>query len=153
MIKKILISAIAMTFTSCGETLSEYVHVAYYVYVNKSSLDITVDSYYIADGEFHQKPESTFIIPVGNSHTLRFDSDAGLPIPFSWIFNPLPSDYVIVSNGEKQFVNTRSVTSGNDKLYRVDSYEIIEESKKNRNRVCQYVFTDKDFENAVPIEP
>lgn len=130
---------------------SEYTYTSFYIYKNDSSRDITFKSFNCVS-DYLEDPEYSFVILVGNAHTLRFDTEGGLPYPFMWR-SPTSSDYVIVSNGEKQFENTRYSPTGEDKLFRRETYEITKDSKKHRDRTYQYVFTDKDFENATPIEP
>lgn len=146
----LLATIIAMTEVGCND--SDYSYTSYYNYRNDSSSEIHLTSFNFIKGELEEDPDYTFVIPVGQTYTLRFATEGGYPYPFMWR-SPTGADYVNVDNGYKRFVNTRYSTSGEDKLFREDSYEIIKSNKKGRNRTCQYVFTDKDFENAQPLEP
>lgn len=143
-----LATLIALTQIGCNE--SDYSYTSYYEYRNDSSSEIHLESYSYYDGELHEEPDYSFVIPVGESHTLRFATEGGYPYPFMWS-SPTEEDRVVVSNDEKQFFNTRHANFGEIKLFREDSYEIIKSSKKGRNRTYQYVFTDKDFQSAQPL--
>lgn len=146
----LLAMIIAMVETGCND--SDYSYTSYYNYRNDSSSEIHLESYSYYDGELHEEPDYSFVIPVGQTYTLRFATEGGYPYPFMWR-SPTEEDRVVVSNNEKQFFNTRHANFGEIKLFREDSYEIIKSNKKGRNRTYQYVFTDKDFENAQPLEP
>lgn len=146
----LLATIIAITEIGCND--SDYSYTSYYEYRNNSSSVIYFNSYSYATGELIEEPDYSFVIPVGDSFTLRFDTEGGYPYPFMWA-SPTDKDRVVVSNDEKQFFNTRHANFGDIKLFREDSYEIVKSSKKGRNRTYQYVFTDKDFENAQPVEP
>lgn len=141
---------IAMVETGCKD--SDDTYTSYYNYRNDSSSEIHLESYSYYDGELHEEPNYTFTIPIGESYTLRFNIEGGYPYPFMWS-SPTEEDRVVVTNDEKQFFNTRHANFGENKLFREDSYEIVKSNKKGRDRTYQYVFTDKDFENAQPIEP
>lgn len=143
-----LATLIALTQIGCNE--SDYSYTSYYEYRNDSSSEIHLTSYNYIKGELAEDPDYSFVIPVGESHTLRFATEGGYPYPFMWR-SPTGADYITVINGVKIFVNTRYSTTGEDMLFREDSYEIIKSSKKGRNRTYQYVLTDRDFQSAQPL--
>lgn len=150
--KKLLILSAAisilLTFAGCSDSDDSYT--SNYIYKNDSSQDITIKSYNYVNGDFLEDTNYSFVIPVGKTHTLHFDTEGGFPYPFMWR-SPTGADYIVVSNGEKQFTNTRHSPDGEDKLFMQETYEITSNGKKKRELTCQYVFTDKDFENATPI--
>lgn len=142
---------IAMAQSSCD---SDDVYHSFYHYRNECSTDIRLTSYRYRNGELLEDPDYTFVIPCGETHTLRFDTEGNgsYPYPFMWT-SPTGADYVRVTNGIKQFINTRHSFTGEDKLFREESYEILKTAPKDRTRTYQYVFTDKDFDGAELVDP
>lgn len=145
----LLITAIVATTQSGCD--SEDVYHSYYRYKNECSTDIRLTSYNYLSGELLEDPDYTFVIPCGETHTLRFDTEGNYPYPFMWT-SPMGADRVCVTNGTRQFINTRHSFTGEDKLFREESYEVLKTSQKERTRTYQYVFTDKDFDDAEPVE-
>ena len=134
--RKILIISItaftAALFIGCSD--SDYSYTSNYIYKNDSSRDITMKSYNYANGDLLEDANYTFVIPAGKAHTLRFDTEGGFPYPFMWT-SPTGADYIVISNGEKQFTNTRHSSTGEDKLFRSETYEILKNNDKKRNHI------------------
>lgn len=140
---------VAATQSGCDP---DYVYTSYYCYKNECSTDIRLASYNYLSGELRKDPDCTFVIPCGGTHTLRFDTEGNYPYPFMWT-SPTGADCVCVTNGMQRFINTRHSFTGEDKLFREESYEILKTSRKERARTYRYVFTDEDFDDAQPVEP
>ncbi len=146
MMKKLLLIPVLIIFAFSG-CITEYVYLSTYVYKNQTSYSITVK----AHSCFLEK-DSVFIIPPSESHMLEFMVDGSHYSPPFWGDYISISDYIVVSNGEKQFIHKfYPPDPETNNLYQEETYKLVKERK--RHRTYEYIFTDDDFVNAEPIEP
>ena len=156
--KFVLFIATALFLLADCKSLIDYTHKTNYIYQNDCSLDITVDAHQVRYESYNGyrytawSYDSTFTIRKGDAHTLSFWGMGGAKMtdlidPFMWR-NGGGDDSLVVSNGEKQFIQRKY---DNDKLYRWENYTLV--SQKAREFTFQYTFTDDDFADAEPVVP
>jgi hypothetical protein len=147
--KKLLIITSLLMFVGCRYHVRvEHSFVTDYVYVNKSSSDISIHAFAANEGL-----DSLFVIPVEGNHILRNFDDTGTK-PLIWRGYPTSDkDYVVISNGEKTVTKTRTNSYDVDNLYngrnyiQLPDFEILH-PYPTMITTSIYVFTDEFFENG-----
>jgi hypothetical protein len=150
--KKLLLIGIlalcGLMTTGCGYgyVIEEIAHSIDYVYINKSSSQISIatshsDTQY--DGTVIEY-DSHLIIPVGEQATYSMMGVGGYPRPLS-LLSRYNVKHIDISNGEI------TITLLSDSpLLLPKTYTTI--SEMDRHKVVSFVFTDEFFETGEPIE-
>lgn len=112
----------------------------YYTYGNSTSDVISIkiggEGYLRLIATINPGEEATIILTQMMSHAMPFST-------------PYLCDYVIVSNGKKEFKQYSEHYNKNS-LFDINMYENMGGSKRSPF-YYKYVFTDNDFKNAEPI--
>lgn len=153
------IAAVAMT-AGCRQYPSdiEPYFLTDYIYLNKSSSEITVHAFLSDDG-YHGSADSLFVIPVEGTHTILNPREWRISSPLIWQwYYPTDEDYVTVSNGEKTVTHRRTGKNERNNLYNGFSYTPLLEFETPHpttpvlHVAVLYIFTDDFFEDGEPIE-
>lgn len=138
--KNLLFICVAFVITSCGREIVDGVYYLEYDFINKSSADITINSYfgeekytyYIKkDSTYYQKKEMIF----GSNSKLIYDSDSAI---------------VIYDNNKyKMWRKLENVDRDIDRsIHNFKSY--TEVGKKENSTKYEYIFTEEDYNQAQP---
>ena len=128
--------------TNCKDV--EYLHTAYYTYINKSSYDIELK---VCRTE-RTDDVTTYNIPVGKQLTL-YDVDGGGFPQRPFVLGDSLDSYIVVSNGATAIIqyldNGTGLYTG---LYDLGNYRQVryEPSKTTSSIWYEYEFTDAFFE-------
>lgn len=128
--------------TNCKDV--EYIHTAYYTYINNSSYDIELK---LCRTE-RSDDVTTYNIPVGKQLTLFDESGGGFPQRPRMLGRSLDS-YIVISNGATEIIqyldNGTGLYTG---LYDLGNYRQVryEPSKTTSSIWYEYEFTDAFFE-------
>ncbi|MDL2320600.1 DUF4968 domain-containing protein [Alistipes sp. OttesenSCG-928-B03] len=135
--KKHLRFLLLCAFLSGCHSDTDYVYRSYYEYINNSSAEIRIESYYYHESGIQ---DSIFTIPRNGTFRVGFETEGDFLPPFSWSGIPGTLSSAVVHQGNKRI---EYEWKNNGAIYMEENYDIVEKSKYRR--VLSFTFKDDDF--------